>query len=65
VIAGTTNQEGLEVKDNRIEEWTSSEGRTEIHYFRAEDDEYLFGYNPLIIPEHLLHALQTWAYEIH
>ena len=65
MTVGTTDQEGLEVKVNRIEEWTSSEGRTEIHYFRAEDDEYLFGYNPLIIPEHLLHALQTWADEIH
>ena len=46
---------------NRIEEWTSSEGRTEIHYFRAEDDEYLFGYNPLIMPRDLFNALLDWA----
>lgn len=32
------------------EKWTSTEGRTEIHYFRKQDDEYLFGYNPLIMP---------------
>ena len=49
----------------RIEEWKSSEGRTEIHYFRAEDDEYLFGYNPLIMPTNLLRDLLDWANAIH
>lgn len=33
------------------EKWTSTEGRTEIHYFRVSDDEYLFGYNPLLFPD--------------
>jgi hypothetical protein len=46
---------------HRIEKWTSTEGRTEIHYFRAEDDEYLFGYNPLLLPEELLFELKEWA----
>jgi hypothetical protein len=46
---------------NRIETWHSNEGRTEIHYFRASDDEYLFGYNPLITPPELLEKLQEWA----
>ena len=50
---------------NKIEEWKISEGRTEIHYSRAEDDEYLFGYNPLIMPTNLLRDLLDWANEIH
>ena len=50
---------------NRIEEWKSSEGRTEIHYFRAEDDEYLFGFNPLLMSPELVDALKTWANEVH
>ena len=45
----------------KIEKWTSSEGRTEIHYFRAKDDEYLFGYNPLIMPVDVLDNLLIWA----
>jgi len=45
----------------RVEKWESSEGRTEIHYFRTKDDEYLFGYNPLIIPEDLLQKLKDWT----
>lgn len=45
----------------RIERWESSEGRTEIHYFRTKDDEYLFGYNPLLIDEKLLSSLIEWA----
>ena len=46
---------------SRIEHWTSSEGRMEAHYFREKDDEYLFGYNPLIMPEELLNQLIDWA----
>jgi len=49
----------------RIEKWESSEGRTEIHYFRTKDDEYLFGYNPLIMPKELLTELENWANEVH
>jgi hypothetical protein len=49
------------MRNYRIEEWKSSEGRTEIHYFRAKDDEYLFGYNPLITPTELLDQLRLWA----
>ena len=45
----------------RVEKWKSSEGRTEIHYFREKDDEYLFGYNPLLIDEGLLQDLIKWA----
>lgn len=45
----------------RIEKWTSTEGRTEVHYFRAEDDEYLFGYNPLILPADIMADLVDWA----
>lgn len=45
----------------RIENWTSSEGRTEIHYFRTSDDEYLFGYNPQLCPPELLEKLKQWA----
>lgn len=45
----------------RIENWKSSEGRTEIHYFRTKDDEYLFGFNPLITPPHLMVPLFDWA----
>ncbi len=45
----------------KIEKWTSTEGRTEIHYFRSKDDEYLFGYNPLIMPIELLDELRRWA----
>lgn len=46
---------------NRIETWNSSEGRTEVHYFNAVTDEYLFGYNPLIIPDYLMEALKVWV----
>ena len=35
----------------RVEKWTSTEGRTEIHYFDRDTDEYLFGYNPLLFPD--------------
>lgn len=45
----------------RIEKWTSTEGRTEIHYFRTKDDEYLFGYNPILIPKELLDSLIAWS----
>jgi hypothetical protein len=48
----------------RIEKWESSEGRTEVHFFRTRDDEYLFGCNPLLIPQELLFALEAWANEI-
>lgn len=41
----------MTMNESRVEKWTSSEGRTEIHYFRLSDDEYLFGYNPLLIRE--------------
>lgn len=46
---------------HRIEHWQSSQGRTEVHYFRAEDDEYLFGYNPQLIKPELLQTLIEWA----
>lgn len=46
-----------------IEKWTSSEGRTEIHYF-TEDDEYLFGYNPLIMPDDVLNNLKKWIEDV-
>ncbi len=42
-----------------IEEWESSQARSEIHYFR-DDDEYLFGYNPQLIPKELLEQLLEW-----
>lgn len=45
------------------EEWESDQARTEIHYFR-EDDEYLFGYNPQLIPPELLERLLEWAKNI-
>jgi len=48
----------------RIENWHSSEGRTEVHYFRTDDDEYLFGYNPKLIPPELLTKLKLWAKEV-
>lgn len=48
----------------RIENWKSSEGRTEVHYFRTSDDEYLFGYNPLIMPEELLQQLKDWSEDV-
>lgn len=48
----------------RIENWKSSEGRTEVHYFRTSDDEYLFGYNPQIIPQELLDKLVEWAEKV-
>lgn len=44
----------------KVEKWSSSEGRTEVHYFR-DDDEYLFGYNPLLLPPELLEELITWS----
>jgi hypothetical protein len=44
----------------KTERWDSTQGRTEIHYFR-DDDEYLFGYNPLIMPEELLEKLIQWS----
>jgi len=47
--------------DYRTEVWKSTEGRTEVHYFRTKDDEYLFGYNPDLIPEDLLFDLKEWA----
>lgn len=49
---------------SKTEHWKSSEGRTEIHYFR-DDDEYLFGYNPQLIPEELLKELIKWANSYH
>lgn len=45
----------------RVEHWHSSEGRTETHFFREKDDEYLFGYNPLITPDDLVEKLKEWA----
>jgi hypothetical protein len=42
------------------EVWSSDHARTEIHYF-TDEDEYLFGYNPLILPEELLDKLKFWA----
>ncbi len=56
-----TQQELNNLRKYKIEKWTSSEGRTEIHYFDATNDEYLFGYNPLIMPEDLLDDLRRWA----
>lgn len=47
----------------RIENWTSSEGRTETHYFRLKDDEYLFGINPQIVSIEFHEALKEWADE--
>jgi len=47
----------------RIEEWKSSEGRTEVHYFRLKDDEYLFGYNPTLMSVEFAEALKEWADE--
>jgi hypothetical protein len=48
----------------RIEKWKSSEGRAELHYFRAEDGEYLFGYNPQLVPEELLESVLKYINEI-
>jgi hypothetical protein len=45
----------------RVEEWRSTEGRTEVHFFREKDDEYLFGYNPLLMPEELVDYLKKWG----
>lgn len=42
------------------EVWKSDHARTEIHYFR-DDDEYLFGYNPIIMPPELLEKLIEWS----
>lgn len=45
----------------RIEHWQSSEGRTEVHFFRTSDDEYLFGYNPQLLPSDMRDELLRWA----
>lgn len=35
----------------RLEEWNSSNNEQERHYFKDDDQTYLFGYNPKILPE--------------
>lgn len=42
---------------HRIEVWTSTQNREEIHYFEDDMETYFFGYNPEIIPEELIKPL--------
>jgi hypothetical protein len=46
-----------------IEEWNSTQGRSEVHYFR-DDDEYLFGYNPLLLNQEQIDTLKNMLTEI-
>ncbi len=36
-----------------VEKWESTQGRAEVHYFKDDAEEYLFGYNPQLIPDAL------------
>lgn len=44
----------------RIERWTSSENREEIHYFVNDMETYLFGYNPEVIPKDVVSPIIEW-----
>jgi hypothetical protein len=43
-----------------LEKWTSTEGRTETHWFDDNSDEYLFGYNEEVIPRELVEPIFQW-----
>lgn len=45
----------------RIETWTSSQNREEIHFFEDDMETYFFGYNPEIIPIDLIQPLLTYV----
>lgn len=38
----------------KIEEWNCSNNEQERHYFKDNDQEYLFGYNPALIPNEVI-----------
>jgi len=43
-----------------VEKWESTQGRAEIHYFKDDVEEYLFGYNPQLIPDSLFEPILTY-----